>query len=73
MVCSSYVKYEVLTIKKKSFWSSIRLFFQNILNITGEVKRPKVLGDIRGISYIYQMIWKFGVIEVPEKIREKME
>lgn len=54
-------------------WSSIRLAFQSACNITGEVKRPKALGDIRGISYIYPMLWKFGVIEVPEKIREKME
>lgn len=53
-------------------WSSIRLAFQNACNITGEVKRPKALGDLRGISYIYPMLWKFGVIEVPEKIREKM-
>ena len=53
-------------------WSSIRLAFQNACKITGEVKRPKALGDIRGISYIYPMLWKFGVIEVPEKIREKM-
>lgn len=54
-------------------WSSIRLAFQNACDIKGEVKRPKALGDIRGISYIYPMLWKFGVIEVPEKIREKME
>lgn len=53
-------------------WSSIRLAFQNACSMSGEIKRPKVLGDIRGISYIYPMLWKFGVIEVPEKIREKM-
>lgn len=53
-------------------WSSIRLAFTNAKNITGEVNRPKALGDIRGVSYIYPMLWRFGVIEVPEKVREKM-
>lgn len=54
-------------------WSSIRLAFTNAKNITGEVSRPKALGDIRGVSYIYPMLWRFGVIEVPEKVREKMK
>lgn len=53
-------------------WSSIRLAFMNAKNIEGEVNRPKALGDIRGVSYIYPMLWRFGVIEVPEKVREKM-
>lgn len=53
-------------------WSSIRLAFRNASKITGEVKRPKALGDIRGISYIYPMLWTFGVIEIPENIEEKM-
>lgn len=53
-------------------WSSIRLAFTNAKNIEGEVNRPKALGDIRGVSYIYPMLWQFGVIEVPEKVREKM-
>ena len=36
------------------------------------VLRPKALGDIRGISYIYALFYRFGLIEVPEKSREKM-
>ena len=31
------------------------------------VKRPKELGDIRGVSYIYGMFNRFGLIEVPVK------
>lgn len=54
-------------------WSSVRLAFMNARSSTGVVSRPKALGDIRGVSYIYPMLWKFGVIEVPEKVREKME
>ena len=37
------------------------------------IKRPKELGDIRGISYIYPMLWRFGVIEVPENVAARME
>ena len=37
------------------------------------VKRPKSLGDIRGVSYIYPLFWKFGLIRVPEKVAEKMQ
>lgn len=36
------------------------------------ILRPKALGDIRGISYIYAMFYRFELIEVPEKFREKM-
>lgn len=36
------------------------------------VDRPKALGDIRGVSYIYGMFYRFGLIDVPEKVKEKM-
>lgn len=36
------------------------------------VARPKDLGDIRGISYIYGIFYRFGLIEVPEQVRVKM-
>ena len=33
--------------------------------------RNKALGDIRGASYIYGMFYRFGLIDVPEKVKEK--
>ena len=36
------------------------------------IQRPKDLGDIRGISYIYAMFYRFGIIDVPEKVKAKM-
>lgn len=36
------------------------------------IHRPKDLGDIRGISYIYAMFYRFGIIDVPEKVKAKM-
>lgn len=36
------------------------------------VERLKALGDIRDISYIYLMLYRFGIIEVPENVAKKM-
>lgn len=36
------------------------------------IQRPKDLGDIRGVSYIYAMFYRFGIIDVPEKVKAKM-
>ncbi|MFR8461571.1 MAG: hypothetical protein ACLVEX_10400 [Ruthenibacterium lactatiformans] len=42
-------------------------------NIKGEVvDRPKALGDIRGVTYIYGMFYQFGLIDVPDEVKEKM-
>ena len=57
--------------KSKSLaWSSIILALENI---KGEVvDRPKALGDIRGVTYIYGMFYRFGLINVPDEVKEKM-
>ena len=57
--------------KSKSLaWSFIVLALKNI---KGEVvDRPKALGDIRGVTYIYGMFYQFGLIDVPDKVKEKM-
>ena len=36
------------------------------------VERPKALGDIRGVTYIYGMFYRFGLIDVPDEVKEKM-
>lgn len=36
------------------------------------VDRPKDLGDIRGITYIYGIFYAFGLLEMPEKAKEKL-
>ena len=49
---------------KSLTWSSVLLAFEK----TEEkplVERPKALGDIRGVSYIYGIFHRFGLIEVP--------
>ena len=58
--------------KSKSLaWSSVLLALGNI---KGEVvDRPKALGDIRGVTYIYGMFYRFRLINVPDEVKEKMK
>ena len=57
--------------KSKSLaWSSIVLALGNIKEKV--VDRPKALGDIRGVTYIYGMFYRFGLIDVPDEVKEKM-
>ena len=59
--------------KSKSLsWSSVVLAFKNSRKTTEVVERPKALGDIRGISYIYPILWRLELIRVPEKFEKKM-
>ena len=57
---------------KSLAWSSVRIAFEKAKEKEGVVARPKELGDIRGVSYVYSLLWRFGVIEVPEKCAYKM-
>ena len=58
---------------KSLAWSSIMLAYHNIGTIGEVVDRPKALGDIRGVSYIYGMFYRFGLIDIPERAKEKMK
>lgn len=58
---------------KSLSWSSVRIAFKRVLENPDTVfSRPKEIGDIRGISYIYSLLWRFGVITVPEEARKKL-
>lgn len=54
---------------KSMAWSSVLLAFHNIPNTGGVIERPKALGDIRGVTYIYAMFYRFGLIDVPENVK----
>lgn len=58
---------------KSLAWSSVLLAYHNIPQIGCVIDRPKALGDIRGVTYIYAMFYRFGLIDAPEKAKEKME
>ena len=59
--------------KSKSLaWSSVLLALGNVKEVGVMVDRPKALGDIRGVTYIYGMFYRFGLIDVPDEVKEKM-
>ena len=59
--------------KSKSLaWSSVLLALRNIKKVGEAVDRPKALGDIRGVTYIYGMFYRFGLIDMPDEVKEKM-
>ena len=64
---------------KSLTWSSFRSAFTSLMEDPPEdgsrkyVIRPKGLGDVRGVSYIYPMFHRFGIIEVPEKYEIQMK
>ena len=55
---------------KSLAWSSVLLALKNIKEEV--IDRPKALGDIRGVTYIYGMFYRFGLIDVPDEVKEKM-
>lgn len=58
---------------KSLSWSSVRIAFERVIeNPDTMFDRPKAIGDIRGISYIYSLFWRFGVIAVPEEAEKKL-
>ena len=57
---------------KSLAWSSVLLALRNMKKVGAVVDRPKALGDIRGVTYIYGMFYRFGLIDVPDKVKEKM-
>ena len=58
---------------KSLAWSSVLLALGNIKKVGEVVERPKALGDIRGVTYIYGMFYRFGLIDVPDEVKEKMK
>ena len=75
----SYNKELLIDRRKESkslAWSSVLLAFRTVVESEKGVffaERPKALGDIRGVSYIYPLFYRFGLIRVPDKIKEKLE
>ena len=58
---------------KSLAWSSVLLALNNIKEVGAVVDRPKALGDIRGVTYIYGMFYRFGLLDMPDKVNGKMK
>lgn len=58
---------------KSLSWSSVRIAFEKAMEKKSSVfTRPKEIADVRGISYSYSLLWRFGVITVPEEVENSM-
>ena len=58
---------------KSLAWSSVKIAFEKALERRDTVfSRPKEIADVRGISYSYSLLWRFGVIGVPEAVENKL-
>ena len=58
---------------KSLVWSSVLLALNNTKEVGAVVDRPKALGDIRGVTYIYGMFYRFGLIDASDEAKEKMK
>lgn len=58
--------------EQKSGVELVLLALKNIKKVGEVVDRPKALGDIRGVTYIYGMFYRFGLVDVPDDAKEKM-
>lgn len=54
---------------KSLAWSSVLLALSNMKKVGEVVERPKALGDIPGVTYIYGMFYRFGLIDVPDEVK----
>ena len=52
--------------------STVLKAYENSIG-AGIVDRPKALGDLCGVSYIYPIFYRFGLIEVPETVKEILQ
>ena len=63
--------------KSKSItWKTVMQAFEAVRQEKKErplIARPKALGDVRGISYIYPIFYRIGLIDVPEKFGQNMQ
>ena len=50
---------------KSLAWNSVLLALENIKEAGAVVDRSKALGDIQGVTYIYGIFYRFGLINVP--------
>lgn len=59
---------------KSLAWNSVRMVFRKALEQQGTVfTRPKELADVRGVSYTFSLLWRFGMISVPEEVEKKLK
>ena len=58
---------------KSLAWSSIKIAFNRAIEKQDvSFTRPKELADVRGVSYTFSLLWRFGMISVAENLEKKL-
>lgn len=58
---------------KSLAWSSIKIAFNRAIEKQDVAfTRPKELADVRGVSYTFSLLWRFGMISVAENLEKKL-
>ena len=58
---------------KSLAWSSIKIVFNRAIEKQDVAfTRPKELADVRGVSYTFSLLWRFGMISVAENLEKKL-
>lgn len=57
---------------KSLAWKDVLLALKDIPKIGAVIEKPEALGNIRNVTYIYSIFYQFGLIDVPEDLKEKM-
>lgn len=58
---------------KSLAWSSVKIAFHKAMEKKECVfARPKEIADIRGISYSFSLLWRFGVITVTAEAEDQL-
>lgn len=69
---NGYTKICVDNILNGFPWEDVLLALKNIPKIGTVIEKPEALGNIRNVTYIYSIFYQFGLIDVPEDLKEKM-
>lgn len=60
------------TLTRSSIVLALRRTVQDAREQAPLYAGPKAIGQIFGISYVYSMFWRWGLIRVPEKVQGKL-
>lgn len=59
---------------KSLAWNSMRMAFEKVAEMEDAVfTRIKELADVRGVSYSFSLLWRFGMITVQQDEEKKLK
>ena len=72
-VQDTFEEYRETQNYKEAILSTANTLQLSKASVTSYLPYQKALGDIRGVTYIYGMFYRFGLIDVSDEAKEKMK